>query len=557
MSNSPADGTYSLLSYGSGTDPFSALSLPSRVFTLSDSSGYVAITVNNTTTPHPIWTGLASGDWSYASEPGSKELDAERRRRADGFPSWRQCRLRRLGRLIGHHERDHQQRKRLAVVGHLQQQHLCLHAVGQQRHRQRRSHHGRLRLGDHIEQQQLPPAQSNLNGGTVSVAAIGLSGANGPLGAGSIINIAGGSLLYTGGGESNNRNVAFNSAGTFNISNSAAALTLSGAVSGTGAILKNGPGQLTLAGSSNSYSGGLTISQGSLSLSYAPAANSSYPWLANGITLGDANTGASAAQLILGAGINTTDATVAGVGVRQLGTITVNPLSSGTATINLTAPTVSEDFALALNGPVLLTGAHNQVTAPVRGSGAGAGNTSKFINPGSGNTLVWTADGTASTFLGNVEVMSGKWQTQNNAYVANDAAHQNLVLPATASVQVDAGATWSILHGEQTIDNLNGSGSVTFGGGNFLGSQLVVGGNNNTGGGSFNGTLSAITVGKTGTGTQEFVGSGITYTGATTLTNGTLKLTVTRHRLGHCRHHVQHFNKQCAHIDAQCLSRER
>jgi fibronectin-binding autotransporter adhesin len=70
--NVPADGTYNLLTYGSGSDPFSAFTLggPSRKFTLQDSSGSVQVLVSSAV--YPVWTGLAGGDWSYAVEPSPK-----------------------------------------------------------------------------------------------------------------------------------------------------------------------------------------------------------------------------------------------------------------------------------------------------------------------------------------------------------------------------------------------------------------------------------------------------------------------------------------------------
>jgi autotransporter-associated beta strand protein len=526
VTNTPADGTYQLLSYGIGGNPFSALSLNSRVYSLADNGTYAALTVNSAAAPDAIWTGQANSDWSLATEPGPKNWLLSSGGTADFLAGDKVVFDDTAGTIGGgttnvainngnvwpYSTTFNNNGYNYSLTGSngIASGNLTMNGSGLVT----------------ISSNNSFPGPVNLNSGKVSVASIGNSGNNGPLGSGASVNLAGGSLLYTGSGETNNRGYAFNSGGTLSVSNATAALGLSGVVSGVGSIVKAGPGILSLSSSSNSYSGGLTVSQGTAVLSYAPAANTSYAWLANGITLGDGNTGANNVQLTLGAGINSTDATVATVAVRQLGTITVNALSSGTAVIDVTAPTVSEGFALALNGPVMLNGPHNQVLYHATGAGAGAGNYSLIINPGANNTLVFTADGTASNFAGNVHVISGKWQMQNNAYVANDVAHQNLCLPATASVTVDAGATWAISHGEQTIDNLNGAGTVNYGGGNFLGPQLVLGGNNNVNGGSFTGTLNGTTtVGKTGTGTQELSGSGITYSGSTALTNGTLKLT--------------------------------
>ena len=525
LTNGPADGTYQLLGY-SGATPFSYLNANSRVFSLSDNGTYVAITVNSAAAPNLIWTGRANSDWSLATEPSPKNWNLSTSGTADFLSADKAVFDDTAGTIGGGTTNVTINNGNIYPYSTTFNNNNYAYTLSGSNG----IAGGGLTMNGSglvtISSNNSFPGSVNVNAGTVSVATIGNSGNNGPLGAGSIVNLAGGSLLYTGSGETNNRGYVFNANSALNVSNAAATLGLSGPVSGTGTIVKTGPGVLSLSSSSNSYSGGLTVSQGTAVLSYAPAANTPYASLANGITLGDANTGANKAQLTLGAGINTTDATVATVSVRQLGTITVNALSSGTAVIDVTAPTVSEGFALALNGPVMLNGPHNQITYHASGPGAGAGNYSLIVNPGAGNTLVLTADGTASTFAGNVHVISGKLQSQNNAYVANDAAHQNLTLPATASVTVDSGASWSIFHGEQTIDNLNGAGTVSYGGGNFLGPQLVLGGANNLNGGSFTGTLNGTTtVGKTGSGTQELRGAGITYSGSTALTNGTLELT--------------------------------
>ena len=320
--------------------------------------------------------------------------------------------------------------------------------------------------------------------------------------------------------------IAGNIANTANvIFNNGTAQTFAGIISGSGGTLtKAGTGTLTLSGL-NTYVGTTTVSQGTLNLNNVPATNTAYAWMANGITLGDANTGENDVQLVLGAAVNTTDGTFALIGSRRFGPITVNPISGGTVTINAAATGTNPQLELVLNGAVTFQGPKNQTMMHARGPGAGAGNDTLILN----NPGVLTSDGTASTFGGNVRLASGTWQMQNNSYVANDAAHQNLIIPDTSSVTVDAGATWTIIHGSETIDGLNGSGTVGYyvgGGVASLGTQFVMGGGN--GNGVFSGALqNGTTVGKIGTGTQELSGANIKYTGATTLNNGTLKLTNT------------------------------
>jgi autotransporter-associated beta strand protein len=307
------------------------------------------------------------------------------------------------------------------------------------------------------------------------------------------------------------------------ITNNASA-TISSVLAGTAGLTKAGAGTLTLSGI-NTYTGITTISQGVLALNKSPVANTPFSWLASGINLGDANTGPNLAKLTLSAGMNTTDVTVSLVTCRQLGAITVTSAAGSTnAVIDLTTAGANPNFNLILNGPVKLTGAKNQSLFHASGPGAGAGNDTLIIDA-VGSSQVDTADGTASTFSGNVHVISGRWQMQNNAYIANDAAHQNLCIPDTASVILDAGTSWSIVHGAETIDGLFGSGSASWNSGSSLGQQLVMGGGNNANGGYFTGTLNgSTTVGKIGTGTQILAGPNISYTGTTLISNGTLSL---------------------------------
>ena len=93
---------------------------------------------------------------------------------------------------------------------------------------------------------------------------LALSGANTYTGATAISN---GTLTVTGSGQLNSGSYAGNitNYGTFTC-NSSAAQTLSGVISGTGALTQQGSGTLTLSGA-NTYSGNTTISAGTLALS--------------------------------------------------------------------------------------------------------------------------------------------------------------------------------------------------------------------------------------------------------------------------------------------------
>ena len=127
-------------------------------------------------------------------------------------------------------------------------------------------------------------------------------------------------------------------------------------------------------------------------------------------------------------------------------------------------------------------------------------------------------------------------QFQNISYQSNDAAHQNLLIPDTSSVTIDAGANWNMVHGVETIDGLNGGGSFTVyrgGGVSYLAGApaLTVGAGN--GNGTFSGAIQdtatgVVTLDKTGTGTQilgsltSITTAASTFSGNVTVDGGSL-----------------------------------
>lgn len=107
----------------------------------------------------------------------------------------------------------------------------------------------------------------SINGGTLSVAS------NGSLGAGAVgLSFDGGALRVTGTGlPVLARTITLGpGGGTIDVADSAHTLLQSGVISGTGALTKAGPGSLLLS-ATNSYSGGTTIADGSVTLAAADA----------------------------------------------------------------------------------------------------------------------------------------------------------------------------------------------------------------------------------------------------------------------------------------------
>ena len=276
--------------------------------------------------------------------------------------------------------------------------------------------------------------------------------------------------------------------------------TIATDISGTGALTKRGTGKLTLSGGSSNYSGGTTISNGTLQTIRTAGAGTGT------ITLGDANTGASNVEFILA---NNTVAEPV-----QSNAIVVSALGSGTATI-------SDDFFSA--GQLEYTGSLtlNRATT-IR---EGTNNSTLFSGRISGNvgtlTLTATAGGThglsfgnaTNNFVGDVVITGGA-----NALIFGVSVAGSI--PDTASVTVDG--TFLLGGVNETINALNGSGVVQNGTG---ANTLTVGGNGGTG--TFSGVISngsgALTLIKSGAGTQTLTGAN-TYTGATTVGAGTLQI---------------------------------
>ncbi len=112
----------------------------------------------------------------------------------------------------------------------------------------------------------------NITAGMLSITSMNNAGSSGPLGSGSsavTFGMSGGTATfdYQGFGDSSNRAVAFVAGGTgvVQIDEPGANLTLTGALSGSGALVIAGNGTLTLGGTS-SFSGPVYVSQGVLAI---------------------------------------------------------------------------------------------------------------------------------------------------------------------------------------------------------------------------------------------------------------------------------------------------
>ncbi|MFG0456833.1 putative Ig domain-containing protein [Shewanella mangrovisoli] len=266
-----------------------------------------------------------------------------------------------------------------------------------------------------------------------------------------------GSLTLNGGTLTNNTaSFTFDNAivlgasgGAVQVVGAGQTLTLSGSISGSGALSKTSGGNLTLSGS-NGFSGGLSIAG------------------TNGVTVADSTN--------LGSG-----------------TVTIN--ASSLLTLTGTAQTITN--AINLAGDATISNA-NAMTISGIVSGASA-----LTKAGAG-TLTLSA---ANTTTGAVSVTAG------GLVLANGSA-----LTDSVAVSVSAGASVILPSGSETVGSLTGAGSLVLTSG-----TLTTGSNNSST--TFSGVVSgAGSLVKAGTGTFMLSGSS-TFSGATQVSAGTLLVT--------------------------------
>ena len=299
--------------------------------------------------------------------------------------------------------------------------------------------------------------------------------------------------------------------------------TLSGVLSGNGTLYKsNTASTLTLSSASNTnYAGTVAVSQGTVNIANASAVGSS-----TNVVIGDANSGATIPTLRFTNGQANIGSLTVPAGVTGANITVDNTSASATTGPNIRGLTT-------LNSPLTFTYVRNgsqwlytAIFQPITGNGGGSGNDTLIFKAsgGTGNPY-WEYDGSSpNTFQGNVEVASGNWAVQNFG-----SPSVNNMIPTTAMLIVNSGATWSWNNASativDTIDGLSGGGTIN---GNATSCALTINTNNNSNqgnrnfSGSLGGLSGTLTIG--GTGTQTFSGGNVAYTNATTVNGGTLAL---------------------------------
>ncbi len=277
--------------------------------------------------------------------------------------------------------------------------------------------------------------------------------------------------------------MALAASGNFNIANSAATLSVEMPISGSFGITKTGLGSLTLAGS-NSYTGGMTLSAGTLNINNAAALGAATGTftIGAGTTLNSTVSGGittAANPVTLGTGV-----TFTGTNNLAFGGVTT---VAATSTINTVAGTLT--FTGGLNGPGGITK-------------TGAGTLS--LGAVSNNTV-------ANNFTGQITLNAGTLAIYGGANLGNTSS----------------GAGGVNLTGNGTIQFTSATG-VSAGG--TSGRAFAVGANTLTLdtqafslglGNAITGTGGSIV--KVGAGTLS-LNAAETYTGPTTITSGVLYL---------------------------------
>jgi fibronectin-binding autotransporter adhesin len=313
-------------------------------------------------------------------------------------------------------------------------------------------------------------AQGTLSIGTVADA--GMASAIGMASADSAnLVIEGATLEYTGGTSSTDRGFTIARSGaitasTIAVTGAAANLTISGQVLSPDAagFIKAGPGTLTLANTSNSYSGITTVSGGTLAVA----------------TLANGNANSSI-------GNSSNDSS--------------NLVLQTTGVLNYLGGTTSTDRGFTLASGVGGIGVDNAATTlTVSGTATGAGSLSK-TGPG---TLILSG---TNNYTGGTTVSAGTLQAGSPSAFG------------TGAMNVLAGATLDLANIDNTLRSLNGAGDVTLGT-----AMLTISG----GSGNFSGVISgAASAGVTLTSVdQTFSGCGNTYGGATVLWGSGSRLNV-------------------------------
>jgi autotransporter-associated beta strand protein len=285
--------------------------------------------------------------------------------------------------------------------------------------------------------------------------------------------------------------------------------TYSGEIDGNGSVIKTGAGTLTLNGPNN-YLGGTTLSAGLVAISDASSLGAgTITFDGGGLRLTSAVTFTQTLALAAGGGTVETAAGVSATIAQAVsGTGALTKTGGGTLTLtganNYSGGTTVSGGTLAgtttsLQGAIV-NNATVQFDQNTNGTYAGAmSGTGSLLKTGNG---IVTLSG-ANSYAGTTTINGGTLQAgATNAF------------SATSATTIASGATLDLNSFNQTIGTLAGAGAVTLGS-----AQLTTGGSADS---TFDGTISGSgSLTKVGAGTLTLTGAN-NYTGGTTVSGGTI-----------------------------------
>jgi autotransporter-associated beta strand protein len=339
--------------------------------------------------------------------------------------------------------------------------------------------------------------------------------------------MANGTTLALASGLNVLRNIALNTSGTVDVASGSA--TLAGVISGVGAVLvKTGAGTYRMTGT-NTYSGGTTLSLGTIDLASNAGLGTGALSMGSGTTLTVAS-GISAANNIT---LNTsgtinvassTTATLTGV-ISGVGATLVKTGSNGTLVLSgdntysggttISTGTLSLTHANAL-GTGTLTSADDNASI-VLANGLNVANT--IVANQDMNALV--ASGNTATLSGDI---SGETLTKADAGTLILSGNNSMALAFVLSGEVIA--TTNTALGASCFVTGIGTPILTLQDGLSITTPVFISTgalNVNSGSATLTGTISGSTVSKTGAGTIVLSGSN-SFSGTTTLSGGTISL---------------------------------
>ncbi|HEY1378783.1 MAG TPA: autotransporter-associated beta strand repeat-containing protein [Gemmataceae bacterium] len=389
------------------------------------------------------------------------------------------------------------------------------------------------------------PGGTRINAGTVAVAGDGALGQ-----AGTGLTFGGGTLEATAG-FTTFRPVTLNAGGGTFFVDLGQSLTVSGAVTGTGGLSNAGAGKLILTNANNNYSGGTTVTNGTIVVSAdgllgAPSGGVSLSGLA---TLEATATFSSARPVTIG-GAGGQIRVDSGATVTWSGALSGTGLfnKAGPGTLVLTADDSGFTGTTQIgNGGVLRLGNANALAGSTLSNGpsgtldfnglaaAALGGLSGSGTLSFGTTALTVGGNNASTTFSGVLSGTGSLTkvgtgtltltANNSAYTADVTVNAGVLKIAAGGGLAGSAVTVNVNGGldlggfaAQTLAGLAGTGNINLGG-----TALTVGGNNAST--TYSGLLSGTgSLTKVGTGTLTLSNTSNSYSGGTTVTGGVLSI---------------------------------